>query len=580
MVKQKNSNKKRDLLQLLLGFIIIVLINYIGSFSFYRFDLTSEKRYSLSEASKEMVQKLDDVLFIKIYLEGEFPAGFKKLRNEFKEMLDEFRAYSNGNIEYEFINPSASPDEKERNQIYKQLYESGLRPTDLSVKEEDGITNKIIWPGAIFTYAGKEVPVNILKSQIGAHPETMINSSIESLEYEIASAIHYLINPELPKVAFIEGHGELDKLETASLYKSLKEYYNVDRVSIDGKLSALTERIKTEDGNYYVTNKFETIIIAKPTKKFTEQDKFIIDQHLMYGGKILWLVDPVFASMDSLQNADFSMAIIQDLNLDDQLFQYGVRINPNLIQDLQAAPIPIVTGMIGNQPKTELFPWYHFPLLMSTGEHPITKNLNAVKGEFVSSVDTIQKPNLKKTYLLQTSKYSKISNAPLRISLNVLRFEPDMNQFQSGPVPVAALIEGTFTSVYKDRLTPKILNAKEIKFKDTSKPTKIIVVGDGDIAKNYVKKSTNEYYTLGLDRFTKQQYGNLDFLLNCVNYLCDDSGLMAIRSKKFKIRLLDQSALKTATFKWQFINTVLPVLLIILFGIYFSIMRRKKFSKK
>jgi ABC-2 type transport system permease protein len=251
-----------------------------------------------------------------------------------------------------------------------------------------------------------------------------------------------------------------------------------------------------------------------------------------------------------------------------------------LIQDLQAAPIPIVTGMIGNQPKTELFPWYHFPLLMSTGDHPITKNLNAVKGEFVSSVDTIQKPNLKKTYLLQTSKYSKISNAPLRISLNVLRFEPDMNQFQSGPVPVAALIEGTFTSVYKDRLTPKILNAKEIKFKDTSKPTKIIVVGDGDIAKNYVKKSTNEYYTLGLDRFTKQQYGNLDFLLNCVNYLCDDSGLMAIRSKKFKIRLLDQSALKTATFKWQFINTVLPVLLIILFGIYFSIMRRKKFSKK
>ena len=443
MVEKNAVNRKKDLTFLIIGVAIIILANYIGSFAFERFDLTSEKRYTLSETSKDLAKSIDDIIYVKVYLEGDFPASYKRLRDEAKEMLDEFRAYSNGNLEYEFINPSESSDKKIRDEIYKQLYKQGLRPTDLSEKSNDGFSNKIIWPGAIFSYKGKELPVQLLKSQIGAQPESMLNSSIESLEYEIANAVNNLTIIDIPKVAFIEGHGELSKLETASLAESLAEFYVVDRIGLNENLNSLTERVMVDSTKAFsVKIKYNAIIIAKPSHKFSEKDKFIIDQYIMYGGRVVWLIDPIAASMDSLQTADVTMAIPLDLNLDDQLFTYGVRINTNIVQDMQCVPIPIVTGVVGNQPKQEMFPWFFFPLLTPANSHPIVNNLNALKGEFVSTIDTIAKKGIRKTGLLKTSQNSKVSNAPTRIGLDMVRFEPDQTQFNKGHQVVAVLLEG------------------------------------------------------------------------------------------------------------------------------------------
>lgn len=580
MVEKSNRNRRKDLTSLLVIAIMLVLLNYIGSFVFERFDLTAEKRYTLSEASKELASNLEDVVYVKVYLEGEFPAGFKRLRDETKEMLDEFRAYSNGNLQYEFINPSESADKKTRDEIYKQLYKKGLRPTDLQAKNEDGFTNKIIWPGAIFTYQTEELPVQLLKSQIGASSENMLNSSIESLEYEVANAINNLTTTNKAKIAFIDGHGELSKLETASLAESLSEFYVVDRIMLNEELSSLTERVIADSTQAYrVRIKYDAIIIAKPSEKFSEKDKFIIDQYIMYGGRVVWMVDPVFASMDSLQKSDVSIAIPQDLNLDDQLFTYGVRINTDLVQDIQSVPIPIVTGAVGNQPKTEMFPWFFFPLLTPANSHPIVNNLNALKGEFVSTIDTIAKKGIRKTGLLKTSKYTKVTSAPTRISLNMVRFEPDQTQFNKGHQVVAVLLEGKFESVFKNRLTPQIKQANEINFKESSKENKMVVIADGDITKNYVNRRTEEYLALGYDRFTRQEFGNRDFMVNVIDYLCNDSGLMTVRSKKLTIRLLDKTAIKNEKFKWQMINTVLPIGLILLFGIAHYFDRKKKFTK-
>lgn len=579
MVKN-NANRNKDLSSLLIGVLVIVLLNFSASLFFERFDLTSEKRYSLSDASKELVNNLDDIIYVKVYLEGDFPAAYKKLRDETREMLDEFRAYSNGNLDYEFINPAESGDEKITKEIYQQLHKQGLRPTDLNEKTTDGFSNKLIWPGAIFFYRGKEIPVQLLKSKLGSNPISMVNSSIEGLEYEIANTIYTLTTENKPKIAFIDGHGELNKYETASLATSLAEVYSIDRIKINGELYSLTERTVIDSTKDYVVKpKYDAIIIAKPTQKFTEKDKFIIDQYIMYGGKVVWMVDPVFASMDSLQTSDVTMAIPMDLNLDDQLFTYGVRINSNLIQDLQAAPIPIVTGMVGNQPKTQLYPWYFFPLLTPANSHPVVNNLNAVKGEFTSTIDTIAKEGIRKIGLLKSSQYTKISSAPTRISLSFLRFEPDQKQFSKGHQVAAALLEGNFESVFKNRVPPQLVEANEIAFREKSKPNKMVVIADGDIAKNPVNNRTNEFLALGVDRYTKQQYGNLDFMLNVMNYLCNDNGLMTVRTKKFKIRLLDNTVIKEEKTKWQLINTVLPVGMMLLFGVLHFFYRKRKYTK-
>jgi ABC-2 type transport system permease protein len=559
-----NTNKRKNIIQLLMSLLIILLINFIGLFLFERFDLTQEKRHTIAPATKELIKNLDDIIYVKVYLEGDFPAGFKRLRNATKEMLDEFRAVSKENIEYEFINPSADPDEKKRQEIYVQLTKQGLQYTNLEIREGDGKSEKIIFPGAIVSYRDREVPVQLLKSQVGVSSEEMLNNSVQQLEFELANTIKKITTIVKPAIAFIEGHGEADTLSLMDAKNSLSEYYDVDRVRIEGRLSALKG--------------YKAIIIADPDSAFNEKDKFIIDQFIMNGGRALWLLSNVEAEMDSLSNKSVTYALNKDLNLDDMLFRYGVRMNYNLVQDLQAAPIPVVTGYIGNQPKQQLFPWYYFPLLMPQSNHSIVKNLNAVKIEFTGTIDTVGDPQIKKTPLLLTSKYSRVLNAPVRVSVNSLREEPNISSFNKPFQPVAYLLEGSFESVFTNRLSPMLLESEEFKFIESGIPSKMIVVSGGSVIKNHYQRSTGRVYPLGYDKFTGQIYGNKNFILNAVNYLCDDSGLIEARSKEIKLRVLDVEKLKQKRFFMQLFNTGAPVLIILVAGLILFRIRKRKYA--
>lgn len=580
MKNKRKDIKRNNIIQLTMGVLIIVLVNVIGYYVFKRFDLTSEKRYTLSEPTKQLLRNLDDIVYFEIFLDGEFPAGFKRLQRETREMLDQFRAYSD-NIQYEFINPSASSDELERNDVYRRLVERGLNPTDLQVKTNDGSSQQIIFPGGIVSHKSKELPLELLKTQMGLPPEEVLNNSIQNLEFNIVNTIRKLTINKRPKLAIIEGHGELEHLEMADITYALNEYYTISRVRLDGKLNSLSDRELSKDSiNVHVANKFDAIIIAKPDSAFSEKDKFIIDQFIMRGGRVLWLIDPVFTSMDSIQHADFTMGIINDINLNDQLFNYGVRLNTNLVMDLNALPIPLKTGQIGGAPQIDFFPWYYFPVIYPMSNHPIVKNLNAIKTEFVSSIDTINIKGIKKSILLTSSQYARTVNTPVFITLEILQDDLDRRMFNEEYIPIAGLLEGKFESLYKNRVPPELRDSKDVDFMEYSEPTKMIVVADGDIIKNQVRYSGEQPtpYPLGYDRYTQQTFGNKEFILNAMNYLIDDSGLISIRSRELKLRLLDRTKLTENKLYWQLLNTALPVIIVLIFGILFTLIRKKRYS--
>jgi ABC-2 type transport system permease protein len=579
MPDQRSNIRKANITRLVLAVVIIVLVNIVSSFLFTRVDLTADKRYSLSPATKKILKSLPDVVFFKVYLEGDLPPGFRRLSNETREMLDEFRAYTD-KVQYEFVNPSSNPDPKERNKAYSLLVERGLQPTDLRVNTKGQASQLIIFPGAIASYRSKDIPVELLMAQLGQAPEKVLNNSVQTLEYNLASAIQQLTVPIKHRVAFIEGQGELTEMETIDIHNALSDFYDVDRVTIDHKINSLTVRLKMDSAREPLVNKYRAIIIAKPTKPFDEKDKFLLDQYIMRGGKVLWLLDPVFASMDSLNKYVSTMGITNDVNLDDMLFNYGARLNNNLVLDMTALPIPVKTGQVGNQPQFDFLPWYFFPIITPTINHPIVNGLNAIKTEFVSTVDTVDAPGVKKTFLLTTTPYARTVNAPVYISLEILKKQPDERMFNQGPLPVALLLEGTFKSAYQFRLPPEIESNKGLGFLDKSrKPTKMIIVGDGDIAKNQFHFKDGYPLPLGYDQYTRQTFGNKDFILNCMNYLCDDSGLISVRSRELKMRLLDMTRVEKSRLFWELLNTLLPVLLILGFGIAKFQIRKKKYSR-
>lgn len=578
MGKKRKNIRRSQLVQLFLSLVIIILVNVIGSFVFTRIDLTAEKKYTLSDVTKELLNEVDDIVFFRIYLEGEFPAGFKRLRNATKEMLDEFRAY-NRNIQYEFINPSESEDQAERQEVYQQLIEKGLQPTDLQVNTKQGREQQIIFPGAIVSYKTREMPLELLKSQIGVPPEEVLNNSIQGLEFNLASTIKNLTVIRKPRIAFIGGHGELEDKYVVDAANSLSEYYVVERVLLDGQLNSLTERDSISPGNWRITNRFDAIIIAKPDTAFNEKDKFIIDQHIMRGGGVLWLIDPVFAAMDSLESAESTMGVPMGLNLEDMLFKYGVRINTDLVMDLNALPIPLRTGQVGNQPQIDFFPWYYFPVITPIEPHPIVRNLNAIKTEFVSSIDTLILEGIDKTVLLKTSPYSRVVNTPALISLSILQTEPDERLYTGPPQTVAVLLEGEFESNYLNRIPAVIRDNPDIDFHAKSEPARMIVVSDGDIIKNQLHFSQGYPLPLGYDQYTGETFGNKDFILNAMNYLTDDSGLISIRSRDLKLRLLDMTQVGNQKLFWQLLNVVGPVLLILIFALIQGYLRKRKYAR-
>ncbi|NOZ47458.1 MAG: gliding motility-associated ABC transporter substrate-binding protein GldG [Chlorobi bacterium] len=563
--------KHQNIIQLLLAVLIIILLNYISSFIFTRFDLTAEKRFTLAPSTVKLLKNLDDIVLVKVYLEDEdLPMGFNRLRKSTLEMLDEFRVYAGDNVQYEFIDPSDMPDRKARNKFQRQLFEKGVLPTTLKINDGKGGTKqKIIFPGAVVYYREREAIVSLLKDNAGASNENKLNNSVQDLEYSLTNAIRQLISDKQQSIAFIEGQGELDQYQVGDIVKSLEKFYTVDRVRINSQLHSLDD--------------YNVIVIAKPDSMFREKDKFIIDQFIMKGGKALWLIDGVKANMDSLAYTSSTIALINNVNLNDQLFRYGVRINPNLIQDIQCGAIPVNTAIAGEPAKFAPAPWLYFPLIVSNNLHPITKNLDMIKTEFVSVLDTVgDNFDVKKQILLTSSPYSRFVNAPVRISLEMINETPDERYFNKPNLPIAVLLEGTFSSVFENRLTPEITNNKDIGFKAKSKKTKMIVVSDGDIIRNYVRKAGKNYYPLplGNDKWFRELFygGNKEFILNSINYLCDDEGFMEVRSRELKLRLLNKSKVMNERVFWQIINTVIPILFVILFGLIVIYLRKRKYS--
>jgi ABC-2 type transport system permease protein len=577
--KTKNI-RKQQLISFGLIIAILLILNVIGGYVFTRFDLTSEKRYTFSPATKDVLTKLDDIVYFKIYLEGEFPAGFKKLRKETKEMLDEFRAY-NPLISYEFINPTANADAQERNETIKDLAARGLEPTELQLRTNDGREQKVIFPGALVMYRDKELPLDLLDNQLNVLPETVLNNSIQNLEFKLADVIQKLSQLQKPQLAFIDGHGELNQSETYDIVQTLKQNYTVTHITIGGQVSALTRRTEPDSkGNVRVLPNFAAIVIARPTLPFDEKDKFIIDQYIMYGGKVLWLIDPVLASMDSLQMNESTVGVDLNVNLDDQLFKYGVRLNRNLVLDLNSASIPLRTGQVGGQAQIEFFRWNYFPLLNQASTHPIVRNINSLKADFVSSADTVSADFVTKIPLLKTSDYSRLSGTPVLISLAMLRDKADERLFNRKGQNVAWLLEGQFSSLYANRVSPEITDNKEIGFLEQSKPTAMIVVADGDIIRNQFHVPQGYPLPLGFDQYTRRTYGNKDFILNAISYLADDSRLVSIRSRELKIRALDMSKVNSNRLFWQIVNTAGPVLIIFVFGFVMALLRKRKYAQK
>ncbi len=584
-MKSLKSYKNKSISQFFLLLALLTTINYISSIYYTRVDLTSEHRFTLSDISKETLANLDDIVFFKIYLDGkELPPGLERLKKNVSEMLNEFKVIGGENIGFEFINPNESDEKKEKNQLFQELIKKGLNPTNIQQRSDDGVLKQTtVFTGGFAYYKGNEVSLDFLTNNPTLNAEQNLNNAIQDIEFSLMSAIKKLSKVEPERIAFIEGHGELTKAETADLGKTLSDYYSIERVKIDEKIYALSERRERDGDKWAVFNKYKAIIIAGPTKKFSEKDKYIIDQYIMNGGRVMWLLNGTTASMDSLAYMSFTMAMLNDVNLEDQLFTYGIRVNADLLEDIQCSKIPIDVSQIGSKyPDYKLYPWPFFPLISSNYNNPITRNLNLVKMEFASSIDTIGKKSvLKRTPLLFTSKYSKRLNAPVRVGLDIINHEPDSRQFNQKYIPTAYLLEGKFKSVFAGRLTDQFAGLSEIKFMDISKRSKMIVVSDASIMRNALKHSARGYtpQPLEKDKFTGEIYGNKEFLLNAINYLCDDSGILNMRSKDYKIRLLDTTKVNGHKLYWQLINLILPLAFLILFAIFNLWVRKKKYKR-
>ncbi len=543
---------------------ILIAVNTLASFVFWRYDLTTDKRYTLSASSIKLLKNLKDVVHLKIYLSGDFPPGFERLERATREILDEMRVYAGDNLSYEFIDPSAVGDAQKRQELYRQLTEKGILPTSLEEREQGRQSSRLIFPGALIYYGSREKSFMLLKDQTGFSPEQMLNNSIQNLEFEIINAIRKITTLKQTRIALIQGHDELPRYNVADLIQSLAGAYEIRPVVINGQLNALKG--------------FKTIIIAKPRLPFDEKDKFIIDQFVMKGGSVLWLIDGMIAEMDSLSDKNEILAVSNSINLDDMLFRYGVRINYNLVQDVVAAPIPVITGYTGDKPRTSLLPWNYFPISIPVSRHPVVFNINPVRFQFASSIDTIGVRHIKKTILLTTSEYSRTQGSPARVSLELLREKPDLNQFKKKHLPLAVLLEGPFSSLYENRLPPEITRSEEIGFKESGKPARMIVISDGDVIRNDYRKATDQVYPLGYDRYTRQTYGNKSFLLNAIDYLTDESGIIHIRTKELKLRIFDKTRVEANRTQWQMAVTAGPVLIVIVFGLVKSLWRKKKFS--
>ena len=555
-------NKKNTLY---FSLVLVLIANLITNHFSFNIDLTEDKKYTLSNDSKNILSNINDNLSIKVYLEGDLPSGFELLSNSINDFLLSCKK-ENNLIDIEFINPNIEDLEQKEN-LFKQLQDQGLYPTDLTIKKTNETSRKIIFPGAIIYYKDKRECVNILENNFSVSPQNNINISIENIEFQFISTFNKMLNNKKVNIAILDGNGELTENELYDLTNSvngdnnnLNYYYNVERFNLK---EFEYDSIRNEpliSNQLNKLNRYDVAIIAAPTIPFNKLDKFLLDQYLMNGGKILLVIDGVNANLDSLNNKEgFFISSKQNLNLDDQLFKYGLRINSDLIQDLRSTEIPIITGYSNNRPIQEFYKWPYFPLI-SGNENIISKNIDAISTNFVSSIDTL-KNNIKKTILLSSSDKSRTTQTPTKISLSILENPIPSITFNKKNIPIAVLLSGSFTSVFKDRIAPK---DKNINFKEFSDSTEIIVISDADIIRNDISNKGLPL-PLGYDKYINYTYdGNKKFILNAIQYLSDNDGLINLRSKTLKIRLLNMDLINNYKSLIMILNIFLPVILFIL----------------
>jgi len=577
-MKNKIRYKRSAISILLSSLFILLALNIILSFFYIRIDLTAEKRNSLAPSTIKLLKELPDKVYIKVFLLGKNnPADYQVFAQKTREILEEFVRHSS-QIEFEMIDPVDGKDQEEIYSIFGEFNKKGLYPIPIS--REDLSTTWIV-PGAFLTYRTKEYPVTLVVSD--PNNRDWLDFSIQELEYNLVSAIRNITTTFAQKVAFLEGHGELDRMATSYMEWQLRRYYVVERVTINNKINSLRniyvkDSVETTIGNY--GNKYNVLIVAQPTQPFSDMDKYVIDQFIMNGGKVLWLIDATNASTDSLQSSNEFFATENQLRLNSLFFKYGVRLQANLIQDLNCRAIPIPQGMLGNQPQYKFYAFPYMPLIVNFTTHPIVRKINALKVDFAGTIDFVgSDPEIKRTVLATTSERTKVVPTPSIVTLNVIKNQPNMQEFNKMYEPIAVLVEGKFTSAFKGILPVEFDTIKEFDFKAECKEVnRQIFISDGDIIRNHYDFKSMQPYPTGYDFYAKKQYDNPDFLLNCINYLSTDEELVLIRSKSFKIGMLDPIRVKAKKNFYIIFNTIGPLILIGIMATTLILFRRWKYN--
>lgn len=544
----------------------LVLLNLASHYAFFRVDFTREKRFTLTQRTKDILSETEKDITITVFLDGEMPASFKRLRNAAEDLLEDFKHHAKTNVKLIYIDPISGLSGEEQNKVTAELEEIGIRPVAVTIKSDAGLAQKIIFPMALVEIDGKPMPVNLLQKSGGpaSNYEENITASIQNLEYIFTSAIHTLQVGRSPRIGFTEGNGEPSNLLLYDAIMSLSRRFNVGRVDL---------KLITKEG----LDSLKMLVIAGPKAALSEADKYKINYFVMKGGALVWLIDQVSINLEELQSGSSRLATNSSLNIDDMLFEYGVRVNYNLIADVNSALIPVSTGSVG-EGQIQLVPWLYYPVLMPDSTHNVVKNIDGIRAEFASTLDTISVTGVNKRVILHTSPYHKVYETPKKMSLQMVNEQPIPEEFMNAPKATGVLLEGSFKSVFLNRPVPEgITERYEVPVK--SKPTKMIIIGDGNIFTNQINGSDRTPFPLGFDRYSQQNYGNKALLLNIADYFTDDQPLLALRNKEITVRLLDKMKLKSDKIKWQLTNVLFPIFLLILFAIFQHYYRKHKYAK-
>lgn len=567
IVLNRQSGKKFINKVFLAVFGLMIVLGILSNWLFTRIDFTTEKRFTISPVSRAVMDSLPQPVNITVYLQGEnFPGGMKRLQSSVRDMLSDLQAYSNRKLQFVFTDPMKGLSQEQQKQTFEDLAANGVEAQSLNVKTDDGVSQKVIFPFALVNYQGKSLPVKLLQAQssVNLSPDEVLNNSIQNLEYAFTSAIKKITSGGKQRVGFTEGHQELNDVELNDAMASLADGYLVGRLDLNTiPFDSLL--------------KINLLVVPKPSSAFNELEKFKIDQYIMRGGRVLWAIDQVNAELDSLKgHGGEQMAFNKQLNLDDQLFRYGIRINYNLIADMNCAPIPVTVGNAGGQPQIQLLRWLFYPIYIPLSKHPIVKNLDGISSQFASTIDVLDVKDVQKTVLLNTSPFNKVIKSPHLLSLEALKDEPKPEDFKSPQKITGVLLEGKFVSDFRNRPLPEGLNEK-VEVLEQSKPTKMVVLSDGDILRNQVG-SDGSPFPLGYDRYSQQTYGNKTLLLNIADYMADDSGLIALRNKEIQIRLLDRARIRSEKLYWQLLNNIAPIAIVLIFAIFQHYTRKRKYA--